>query len=470
MSRPNAPEMPHDMQAEKALLGCLLIDNGSFDEISDVNLVPEDFYHPQYGSIFSAVKELHIESKPFDIVTTTSKLNDQGKLERIGGQATLVTICEDIGSSANVQHYARLVKQKSVLRDVIRNASRVIDSGSNFVGNIEEFLSDVESSFFKLTNQTKNNKMVSLKEALYENLKELEKPARAKGELSGLSTGFPSLDKRLLGLQPGQMVIVAARPGMGKTALALNWAINSVKISGLPVAVFSYEMMYPELSMRLLASESGVDSRKLRTKDFNEMDLRNISVAIQKLSNLPIMISDSSAITLIDIRSFCRKIKAERGLGMIVIDYIQLMQGSSKRASENRVQEITEITTGLKALGKELNTPIIALSQLSRQVESREDKHPQLSDLRESGSIEQDADVVLFVYRDEYYIKNKEPKPGTEEHFKWQAELNEAIGKAEVIVAKQRHGPTGTVRLAFQAEFTRFTDLAEDSHLPERFE
>ena len=440
MSRPNAPEMPHDMQAEKALLGCLLIDNGSFDEISDVNLVPEDFYHPQYGSIFSAVKELHIESKPFDIVTTTSKLNDQGKLERIGGQATLVTICEDIGSSANVQHYARLVKQKSVLRDVIRNASRVIDSGSNFVGNIEEFLSDVESSFFKLTNQTKNNKMVSLKEALYENLKELEKPARAKGELSGLSTGFPSLDKRLLGLQPGQMVIVAARPGMGKTALALNWAINSVKISGLPVAVFSYEMMYPELSMRLLASESGVDSRKLRTKDFNEMDLRNISVAIQKLSNLPIMISDSSAITLIDIRSFCRKIKAERGLGMIVIDYIQLMQPHVKKPQ--REQEIAEISRGIKMLANELQIPIVALSQLNRSASSRSDRRPQLQDLRESGSLEQDADIVCLIHREDYYDENT-PKKGI----------------AEIILAKNRAGEVGTVELAWIGAMTKFAEI-----------
>ncbi len=272
MSRPNSTsEMPHDIPAEKALLGCLLIDNHSFDEISDLNILAEDFYHPQYGSIYSAIKELHIESRPFDIVTTSSKLNDQGKLEKVGGQTTLVTICEDIGSSANIQHYARLIKQKSVLRDVIRNAGRVIESGSNFVGNLEDFLNDVESSFFKLTNQTKANKLVTLKEALYENLKELEKPARAKGELSGVSTGFDSLDRRLLGLQAGQMVIVAARPGMGKTALALNWALNSMKKAiqaghaPAPVAVFSYEMMYPELSMRLLASESGVDSRKLRT-------------------------------------------------------------------------------------------------------------------------------------------------------------------------------------------------------------
>lgn len=440
MSRPNASEMPHDIPAEKALLGCLLIDNHSFDEISDINLAADDFYHPQYGTIFAAIKELHIESKPFDIVTTTSKLNDQGKLEKVGGQTTLVTICEDIGSSANIQYYARLIKQKSVLRDVIRNASRVIESGTNFVGNIEDFLNDVESSFFKLTNQTKANKLVSLKEALYENLKELEKPARAKGELSGLSTGFASLDRRLLGLQPGQMIIVAARPGMGKTALALNWAINSVKVSGLPVAVFSYEMMYPELSMRLLASESGVDSRKLRTKDFNEMDLRSISVGIQKLSNLPIMISDNGSNTLIDIRSYCRKIKAERGLGMIVIDYLQLMQPHVKKPQ--REQEIAEISRGVKMLANELQVPIVALSQLNRSASSRSDRRPQLQDLRESGSLEQDADIVCLIHREDYYDENT-PKKGI----------------AEVIVAKNRAGEVGTVELGWIGSQTKFVEI-----------
>jgi replicative DNA helicase len=446
MSRPNTAEMPHDMPAEKALLGCLLIDNHSFDEISDLNIVPEDFYHPQYGSIFGAIKELHIESKPFDIVTTSSKLNDQGKLERVGGQTTLVTICEDIGTSANVQHYARLIKQKSVLRDVIRNASRVIDSGTNFIGNLEDFLNDVESSFFKLTNQTKSNKIVTLKEALYENLKELEKPARAKGELSGVSTGFDSLDRRLLGLQAGQMVIVAARPGMGKTALALNWALNSMKKAiqaghaPAPVAVFSYEMMYPELSMRLLASESGVDSRKLRTKDFNEMDLRNISTGIQRLSNLPLFISDNGGNTLIDIRSYCRKIKAERGLGMIIIDYLQLMQPHVKKPQ--REQEIAEISRGIKMLANELQVPIIALSQLNRSASSRSDRRPQLQDLRESGSLEQDADVVCLIHREDYYDETT-PKKGI----------------AEVIVAKNRAGEVGTVELAWIGSQTKFAEI-----------
>jgi replicative DNA helicase len=317
---------------------------------------------------------------------------------------------------------------------------------TNFIGNLEDFLNDVESSFFKLTNQTKANKLVTLKEALYENLKELEKPARAKGELSGVSTGFDSLDRRLLGLQAGQMVIVAARPGMGKTALALNWALNSMKKAiqaghaPAPVAVFSYEMMYPELSMRLLASESGVDSRKLRTKDFNEMDLRNISTGIQRLSNLPLFISDNGGNTLIDIRSYCRKIKAERGLGMIIIDYLQLMQPHVKKPQ--REQEIAEISRGIKMLANELQVPIIALSQLNRSASSRSDRRPQLQDLRESGSLEQDADIVCLIHREDYYDETT-PKKGI----------------AEVIVAKNRAGEVGTVELAWIGSQTKFAEI-----------
>lgn len=433
-------ELPHDIAAEKALLGCLLIDNSSFDEISDVGMTQDDFYHPQYGIIFQAIKDLHLDSMPFDIVTVSSKLNDHGKLEKVGGQTGLVTICDEIGSSANVEHYGRLIKQKSVLREVVRTATRIMQSGTNFSGDIESFLQDVESSFFKLTSQTKTNKMMTLKEALYENLKELEQPARAKGEITGVSTGFKSLDARLLGLQPGQLIIMAARPGMGKTALALNWAVAATKQTGLPVAVFSYEMMYAEISMRLLAAEAAIDSRKLKTKDFNEMDLRGISSAIQKLSNLPIYINDTGSTTLIDIRSYCRKIKAEKGLAMIIIDYIGLMPMHVKKQS--REQEIAELSRGLKMLANELEIPIVALSQLNRTSTSRTDRRPQLQDLRESGSLEQDANIVCLIHREDYYDANT-PKKGI----------------AEVIIAKNRNGEPGTVELAWIGSQTRFTEL-----------
>jgi replicative DNA helicase len=435
-----AQELPHDINAEKALMGCLLIDNSSLDEISDVGLIQDDFYHPQYGIIFQVIRDLHIEALPFDIVTVSSRLNDHGKLEKVGGQSALVTICDEIGSSANVEHYARLIKQKSVLREVVRTATRVMQTGSNFSGDIESFLQDVEASFFKLTSQTKTSKMMTLKEALYENLKELERPARAKGEITGVSTGFPSVDSRLLGLQPGQLVILAARPGMGKTALALNWAVAAAKQTTLPVAVFSYEMMYAELSMRLLASEACIDARKLKTKDFNEMDLRSISGAIQKLSNIPIYINDSGSTNLLDIRSYCRKIKSERGLAMIVIDYIGLMPIHVKKQS--REQEIAEISRGLKMLANELEVPIVALSQLNRSATSRTDRRPQLQDLRESGSLEQDANIVVLIHREDYYDANT-PKKGV----------------AEIIIAKNRNGEPGTVELSWIGSQTKFAEM-----------
>jgi len=441
MNLPSAQELPHDITAEKALLACLLIDQTSLDEISDVGLVAEDFYHPQFSIIYQAVKDLQHESMPIDIVTVSSKLNNHGKLERIGGQSTLVNICEEIGTSANVEFYARLIKQKSVLREVIRTATRIMQTGASFSGDIESFLQEVESSFFKLTTQTKNNKMIALKQALYENLMELEKPARAKGEISGISTGFNSIDRMLLGLQPGQLVLIAARPGMGKTALALNWAVAAAKQTNMAVAVFSYEMMYAELSMRLLASEACVDSRKLKTKDFNEMDLRSISSAVQKLSNLKLFINDAGSTTLMDIRSYCRKLKAEQGLAMIVVDYIQLMPTHSKK--QNREQEIAELSRGFKMLANELGIPVVALSQLNRAAAARTDRRPQLQDLRESGSLEQDANIVCLIHREDYYDPES-PKKGI----------------AEIIIAKNRNGEPGTAELSWIGSQTKFADLS----------
>ncbi|WP_408097424.1 replicative DNA helicase [Peredibacter sp. HCB2-198] len=439
MAGPN--ELPHDLAAEKALLGCLLIDNSSFDEISDVNLMPDDFYHPQYGIIFSVIKDLHMESMPFDIVTVSSKLNDHGKLEKVGGQGALVAICDEIGSAANVEYYAQMIKEKSMLREVVRTATRVMQTGTNFTGNVADFMQEVEAGFFKLTAQTKNNKMVPLKQALYENLKELEKPARAKGEIMGVSTGFGSIDRSLLGLQPGQLVLIAARPGMGKTAFALNWAVAAAKQTNMAVAVFSYEMMYAELSMRLLSSEAGVDSRKLKTKEFNEMDLRQISNAVQKLSNLKLYINDSGATNLMDIRSYCRKLKAEQGLAMIIVDYLQIMPMHVKK--QNREQEIAELSRGFKMLANELEIPVVALSQLNRTAASRTDRRPQLQDLRESGSLEQDANIVCLIHREDYYDPQT-PKKGI----------------AEIIIAKNRNGEPGTVELAWIGSQTKFADLA----------
>jgi replicative DNA helicase len=433
-------ELPHDFLAEKALIGSLIIDNTAFDEITDLQIAPEDFYHPQYGTIFKAINDLAIEDKPFDLVSTCARLTDMGKLESIGGQSAILDLAEDTASSANIYHYAQIVKNKSTLRSIVRNAMRVAEMGRNFVGDMKEFIDEVEGTFFHLASQTRTNFVKTLKESLKENLKNMEKGKRQEGEVMGLSTGFPSVDKKILGMQAGQMIIIAARPAMGKTAFALNMAVNSCKLSQLPVMIYSYEMLAPELSGRLLASEANIDSRKLRTNDFNDMDMRSIANAIKNMSELPIFINDSGATTLLDIKSQARKVKATQNLGLIIIDYLQLMKPHVKKNS--REQEISEISRGIKELAKELECPVIALSQLNRTATSRTDRRPQLQDLRESGAIEQDADVVILLHREEYYDENT-PKKGI----------------AEVIVAKNRAGEQGTVDLAWIANQTKFAEL-----------
>jgi replicative DNA helicase len=436
-------ELPHDLLAEKALIGCLLIDNKSFDQITDLNISEDDFYHPQYGIIFNAIKDLSIDSKPFDLVSSCAKLTDMGKLETVGGQGAILELIEDTASSANIHHYGKIIKNKSVLRGIVRTSKRITDQGLNFVGNVEEFIDEVESSFFSLANETRTNFVVTLKESLKENLKRLEQGKRDPGEIIGMPCGFKDLDKRLLGMQAGQMIIVAARPGMGKTAFALNLAVNSVKATNLPVMVYSYEMLAPELSGRILSSEANIDSRKIRTNDYTDTDLRNLGFAVQELSKLPIFINDSGATTILDIKSQARKVKSDQGIGMIIIDYLQLMQPHIRKSS--REQEIAEISRAIKDLAKELKCPIIALSQLNRSATSRTDRRPQLQDLRESGSIEQDADVVMLIHREEYYDENTPEK-----------------GVAEIIVAKNRAGEPGTVKLAWVGAQTKFTDLMFD--------
>jgi replicative DNA helicase len=440
-------DLPHDFLGEKALIGSLLIDNAAFDEITDIQIAPNDFYHPQYGQIFRAIDELAVADMPFDLVSVSAKLSDMGKLEVVGGQAALANFIEDTASSANIYHYAKIVKNKSILREIVRNSMRITDQGLNFVGDIKEFIEEVESSFFALGNQTRTNFVKTLKDSLIENLKNMEKGKREPGEILGMSTGWPSVDKKLLGLQAGQMVIVAARPAMGKTAFAVNLAINSCKASKLPVMIYSYEMLAPEISGRLLSAEANLDSRKLRTNDFNDMDMRNISAAVKSMSTLPIYINDSGGTTLLDIKSQSRKIKTDQGLGMIIIDYLQLMKPHVRKSS--REQEIAEISRGIKELAKELEIPIIALSQLNRSAASRTDKRPQMQDLRESGSIEQDADIVILLHREEYYDENTPKK-----------------GMAEIIVAKNRAGEQGTVEMAWIANQTKFAELQYSQNYP----
>ncbi|MBF0300263.1 MAG: replicative DNA helicase [Oligoflexia bacterium] len=444
-------ELPHDLLAEKSLLGCLLIDSDAHDEINDLNIKKEDFFHPQYRVVFESIMDIIFASRPVDYVTVCTRLSDIGKLETLGneelkGQEFILNIHEEQASSANIYYYAKTVKEKSILRNVIKMSHKIVQEAHTFSGDTKDFLAKVESTFFKITQEVKTGSMKKLSACLVENLTDLENNDRKLGELVGLSTGFDFLDSKLLGLQAGQLVIVAARPGMGKTSLALNIAMNSVEQSKLPVAIFSLEMLANELSLRILSSYAKIDAKKLRTKSLNEHELKQIGSTVQTLANYPIYINDEGNITILDIQSECRKIKAENGLGVVIIDYIQLMR--SHTGNPSREQQIAEISRGLKILSKELECPVITLSQLNRSVESRADKKPTLSDLRESGSLEQDADVVLLVYRDDFYY----PDTSKEKNV------------AEIIIGKNRSGETGIIKLGWRGPYTSFVNLAPQEY------
>ncbi len=438
---PGARALPNDTLSEKSLLSCLLLDSLSFDEISDLKLEGKDFYDPKYGIVYDAIKDMVYSNNPVDYVTICSHLQDHNRLEGIGGQSFILDITEDQVSSANLRHYAKTVKDKASLRELVRQARKVADKGATFSGNAQDFIQEVEATFFGLTNEAKQGSMIKLNECLKENIKEIEDTSRKAGQVQGIPTGYGAVDKLVLGMQPGQLIILAARPAMGKTALALNFAQNVCEMTKMPVALFSLEMMAKELSMRLLTQRAKIDSKRIRTKEFLETDLRKIGQGIQQLADLPIYINDNAGTSLLDIQSACRKIKASEGLGLVVIDYLQLMSSHNKTLS--REQQISEISRGLKNMAKELECPVIALSQLNRSVESRPNKRPMISDLRESGSIEQDADIIMFVYRDEYY------NPDTKDQ-----------GLAEIILGKNRGGEVGTAKLTFVGAHTSFENVA----------
>ncbi|MBF0359608.1 MAG: replicative DNA helicase [Oligoflexia bacterium] len=444
-------ELPHDLLAEKSLLGCLLIDSNAHDEINDLNLKTDDFFHPQYKVVFDSIMDLIHLSMPVDYVTLCTRLSDKGKLETLGeeelkGQAFILNIHEEQASSANIYYYAKTVKEKAILRNIIKVSQKIVQESYSFSGDTKDFLSKVESNFFKITQEIKTGSMKKLSACLIDNLTDLENNDRKLGELVGLSTGFDHLDAKLLGLQAGQLIIVAARPGMGKTSLALNIAMNSIEHSKLPVAIFSLEMLASELSLRILSSYAKIDSKKLRTKNLYDNELKQLGATVQTLANYPIYINDDGGTTIFDIQSECRKIKAEHGLGIVIVDYVQLMKPHS--ATTFREQQIAEISRGLKVLSKELECPVMALSQLNRGVESRTDKRPTLSDLRESGALEQDADVVLLVYRDDCYYPDSSREKGI----------------AEIIIGKNRSGEAGVVKLGWKGSYTSFVNLAPQEY------
>ncbi|MCT8990877.1 replicative DNA helicase [Chelativorans sp. SCAU2101] len=484
--KPLYREPPNNIEAEQALLGAILVNNDAFYRVSDF-LKPNHFYEPLHRKIYEVAGEFIRMGKIANPVTMKTFLPAEEKVGELTVAQYLARLAAEAVTVINAADYGRAIYDLAIRRALITVGEDMVNIAFDAPVDMSpaDQIEDAERRLFELAETGRyDGGFESFGDATKTAIDMANAAFMRDGHLSGIATGLRDLDRRMGGLQPSDLIIIAGRPGMGKTSLATNIAFNIASSyepvqqadgtfkakNGGVVGFFSLEMSSEQLATRIISEQTEIPSSKIRRGEITEADFEKLVGCAQMMQKIPLFIDQTGGISIAQLAARARRLKRQRGLDVIVIDYVQLMTGSSRRASENRVQEITEITTGLKALAKELNVPIIALSQLSRQVENRDDKRPQLADLRESGSIEQDADVVLFVYREEYYLKNREPKPGTDEHLKWEAEMEQVRGKAEVIIAKQRHGPTGTVNLGFQGEFTRFFDLAEDSHLPERFD
>jgi replicative DNA helicase len=480
-SEPAFRTPPANIEAEQALLGAILVNNDAFDRVSDF-LKPENFSEELHRRIYEIAGQLIRAGKLATPVTLKTFLGDFD----LGGAMTapqyLARLAAEATTIINAVDYGRAIHDLAVRRELIRIGGDVVNDAydSDVDTTPRAQIEEAERKLYAIAETGRyEGGFHRFAEALAQAVDMAAKAWEREGGLSGVSTGMRDLDRMMGGLQPSDLIIVAGRPGMGKTALATNIAFNVAKayrgetrddgrvetVNGGVCGFFSLEMSSEQLATRIIAEQAQVPGYKIRRGDITEGEFHRISGAAREMQAIPFFIDHTGGISIAQLTARARRLKRQRGLDLLVVDYLQLLSGSKAR-NDNRVQELTEITTGLKALAKELNVPIIALSQLSRQVESRDDKRPQLSDLRESGSIEQDADVVIFVYREEYYLKNKEPRPGTPEYMEWQNTMERAHGKAEVIIGKQRHGPTGTVELAFEGEYTRFSDLAADDHLP----
>lgn len=431
---------PHDEDAEQAVLGSMLTDNDAV--MAAVEVLKEDaFYRGDNKIIYQAILNLYSKSEPIDIITLKDELESMGKFEQVGGFEYLASLPDKVPTTANVQKYIKIVEEKSVLRNLIKTANEIIELGYNPTEDVEDIMDGAEKKIFDIM-QSKNTKSYTpIKDVLVESFTNLEKLYNQKQHVTGVPTQFYDLDDKTAGLHGSELILVAARPAMGKTAFALNIATNAALRANVPVAIFSLEMSKDQLVNRMLCSEAMVDSNKVRTGKLDEEDWTKLAEAIGPLSEAGVYIDDTPGISVMEIRTKCRKLKMEKNIGLVVIDYLQLISGSNKR-NGSREQEISEISRSLKVLAKELNVPVIALSQLSRAVEQRDDHRPMLSDLRESGAIEQDADIVMFLYRDDYYNKESAEKD-----------------IAEVIIAKQRGGSTGTVKLYWMGNYTKFVNI-----------
>lgn len=437
---------PQDLDAELAVLGGMLLDNDAVNKVIEI-LEARDFYRESHQEIFQAVLTLYQKNEPIDLITVANVLKATSRLDMVGGASYLASLADGMPTTANIAYHAKIVHQQAILRRLIAAANTIADM--SFVqgeDSVDNLVDQAEQIIYDIAEQKSQQSFASMRDIVKASFKEIEEMYENKKPVSGLSTGFSDLDAMTSGMHPSDLVIIAGRPSMGKTAFALSVLAHSAIHEDEPVALFSLEMSKEQLVKRLLCSEAKVDASKLRGGYLAESDWPKLTRAAGLLSEAPIYIDDTPAISILEMRAKSRRLQREKGLKMVAVDYLQLMRGVGK--IESREREISEISRGLKALAKELNVPVIALSQLNRGVESRQDKRPMMSDLRESGAIEQDADVIAFVYRDEMYNKESPDK-----------------GIAEIVIGKQRNGPTGTVRLAFLGDYTRFENLAPGAQM-----
>ncbi|WP_313892719.1 replicative DNA helicase [Psychrobacillus sp.] len=437
---------PHNQEAEQSVIGAIFLEPQALINAAEI-IMPEDFYRVAHQIIFQTMIRLSDQGKAIDVVTVTEELSAKKELEDVGGISYISEIANSVPTAANISHYAKIVEEKSILRRLIRVATTIVEDGFTREDEVEALLSEAERKMMEVASRKNVGDFKHIKDVLVETYDNIEKLHTRKGDVTGVPTGFRDLDRITAGFQRNDLIIVAARPSVGKTAFALNVAQNVATKTDENVAIFSLEMGAEQLVMRMLCAEGNIDAQVLRTGSLEGEDWRKLTMAMGSLSNAGIFIDDTPGIRVNEIRSKCRRLQQEHGLGMIMIDYLQLIQGSSSGGQANRQQEVSEISRSLKGLARELKVPVIALSQLSRGVEQRQDKRPMMSDLRESGSIEQDADIVSFLYREDYYDKETENQ-----------------NMIEIIIAKQRNGPTGTVTLAFVKEFNKFVNIDWSQH------
>lgn len=484
MEKPDVNSLPQNLEAEQALLGALLANNRAFEQISDF-LKPNHFADPVHAKIYEVMAKLISRGHVADTITLKNYFEQEGILNDVGGYKYLIKLAESSSPLTNPEYYAQYIYDQFLRRELISTGYDIVNNAmkEDIDTPASAQIEEAEKKLYDLSDIGETQRgFINFSEALSQSLGTIEKAYQKEGKISGISTGLDDLDKRTGGLNDSDLVILAGRPAMGKTALATNIAYNvaelmsrdsTIETKQLGVAFFSLEMSADQLATRILSSTAGISSQRMRNGDIDNGEFGRIAEVIRSLEKMPLYIDDTPGLTISAIRNRARRLKRSKGLGLIVIDYIQLITGSSKRGEINRVQELSEISRGLKIMAKELNVPVIALSQLNRGVEQRDDKRPVMSDLRESGSIEQDADIVLFVYRENYYIQNEEPKEtdknySQEKHDKWEAKMRATKYKAEVIIGKHRHGPTGTVTLSWNGEFAQFGNFMPDNQLPEQ--